>query len=73
MALKAARPAVDDLAIEPGQGLMTFLEEHGGQLMAIELVLLGIATIGAIGSDRYWQRASGGTDNANDSASDRVG
>ena len=58
MAFKAAHPAAAELTIGPGAGLMGFLDEHGGKLMAIELVLLGIATVGAIGSDHYWNRDS---------------
>ncbi len=58
MAFKATRPGVADLTIEAPVGLMGFLDEYGGKLMAIELVLLGIATVGAIGSDHYWNRDS---------------
>ena len=37
-------------------GLMQFMDEHGGRVLAAELVLLGICTAAAIGSDSYWSR-----------------
>lgn len=37
-------------------GLMRFLEDHGGTVMAWELAALAVATVGAIGTDQYWQR-----------------
>ena len=38
----------------PGQRLLVFLDQHGTWILAGELALLAIATVGAIGSDRYW-------------------
>ncbi len=55
MALKSIA-AAPELAEDSSGGLMDFLDRHGGKLMAIELVLLGIASIGAIGTDQYWLR-----------------
>ncbi len=37
-------------------GLMTLMEQRGGTILAIEVVLLGLATVGAIGLDQYRQR-----------------
>jgi hypothetical protein len=36
--------------------LMQWMDEHGMTLLIAELVLLMIATFGAIGTDTYWQR-----------------
>ena len=47
----AASAAAD---AEPS-GLMRFLEGHGGTVMAWELAALAVATVGAIGTDQYWQ------------------
>lgn len=36
--------------------LITVLEQHGGTIMAAEVALLGLATVGAIALDQYRQR-----------------
>jgi integral membrane sensor domain MASE1 len=45
----------------PSSGLMGFLQQRGGQVLAGELLLLGVATFAAIASDSYWsaRRSSG--------------
>jgi hypothetical protein len=48
-------PAADTPA---GKSLLTFLDDHGAQLLGIELALLAVATFGAIGTDGYWNRAA---------------
>jgi hypothetical protein len=56
MTLRAVRPAGDDNA--GGGGLLEFLDKYGARLMAGELALLAVASVGAIATDRYWmQRA----------------
>ncbi len=55
MALKSTAAAPEPAGDSSG-GLMDFLDRHGAKLMTIELVLLGIATVGAIGTDQYWHR-----------------
>ncbi|HUY33773.1 MAG TPA: hypothetical protein VMV69_13565 [Pirellulales bacterium] len=47
-------------ATEPraGQALLTFLDEHGALLLGVELALLAAATLGVIGGDGYWNRAT---------------
>jgi hypothetical protein len=39
-----------------GKALLRFLDEHGAFLLGVELGLLALATIGAIGTDGYWGR-----------------
>ena len=39
---------------EVESGLIQFMNLHGGKLILGELVVLGIATIGAITTDRFW-------------------
>ncbi len=41
---------------EPASGLMQFMEQHGGTLLAGELLILGIATVAAIALDGYRKR-----------------
>jgi hypothetical protein len=36
--------------------LLEYLEAHGAATMAAELAVLAVATVGAIGTDRMWQR-----------------
>ncbi len=36
--------------------LLGFLRDHGTMLLGVELVLLAVATFGAMGTDRFWQR-----------------
>ena len=43
---------------ESSRALLDFLDDHGMVLMIVELVVLGIATFAAIGTDDYWQRRS---------------
>lgn len=55
MAWRAIRvgPAATD---EAATGLLTFMDQHGGKLLAGELVILGVATFGAMATDGYWSR-----------------
>ena len=56
MTLRAVRPPQDEPA--GGGALLEFLDKRGAQLMAAELALLAVASVGAIATDRYWmQRA----------------
>ena len=38
--------------------LMLWMDRHGMSLLLVELALLMTSTIGAIGTDNYWQRRS---------------
>jgi hypothetical protein len=42
----------------PTSGLMVFLDRHGVQVLAVELVILGAATMGAIWLDQFRWRES---------------
>jgi hypothetical protein len=56
MTLRAVRPPADEEV--SGGALLEFLDQQGGRLMAAELALLAVASVGAIATDRYWmQRA----------------
>ncbi len=37
-----------------GKALLAFLDEHGTALLSVELALLALAPVGAIGTDGYW-------------------
>ncbi|MEX0792528.1 MAG: hypothetical protein WD045_05295 [Pirellulaceae bacterium] len=47
-------PAGTSLA--EGGGLLALFEQHGLTILAVELGLLSILTVGAITTDDYWQR-----------------
>jgi hypothetical protein len=40
----------------PAHPLMVWMNENGEAALLAELAVLGIGTIGAIGTDDYWQR-----------------
>ncbi|MBS0211384.1 MAG: hypothetical protein JSS27_20775 [Planctomycetes bacterium] len=44
-----------DVGAEPSRAWQ-FLNEHGGLLLGIELAVLAVATILAIGTENFWQR-----------------
>jgi hypothetical protein len=48
---RLGRAAQQDAA---SNGLMGVLQQHGGQILTVELLLLGVATFAAIASDSYW-------------------
>jgi hypothetical protein len=39
---------------EPDIGFMQLMDEHGGRLMLVELAILGVTSLAAMGTDRYW-------------------
>lgn len=49
-----------------GRGLMQFMDEHGAILLGVELALLGLFTVGAIGTDEFWQRRAAREIDANE-------
>jgi len=59
-AVHAGRQGADDAppADAAGSGLLEFMDKHGARLMAAELALLGLATVAAMATDRYWFRQS---------------
>ncbi len=56
MTLKAFSPPQSQANSAAGQQLLTFLDEHGMLLLVVELIVLGIATFGAMATDSYWQK-----------------
>jgi hypothetical protein len=62
MMLRATRPDSSDssetsVAVEAA-GLMTLLDERGMEILGVEVLLLAVATAGAIGLDQYRQSRS---------------
>jgi|SRR5688500_14592263 hypothetical protein len=41
-------------------GLVGLMDQYGLVIMVVELVLLGLLTVLAIGTDEYWSRQAGG-------------
>jgi hypothetical protein len=54
MTVRLSRPSGGSADSNPA--LMQFMREKGGRLLAIELAVLGVLTVAAIGSDNYWER-----------------
>lgn len=52
MALRGASP---ELSASPHR-LIAFLEKYGLTALIVELVVLAVATLGAIATDNYWER-----------------
>lgn len=40
--------------VETDAGLVRFMDQHGARLMFVELAVLGLATVAAMGTDRVW-------------------
>ena len=59
MTIHQAQPTLS----APTDGLISFLDNHGTQLMMVELGLLAIAACAAIGTDGYWSRSEASTQN----------
>ncbi len=59
MTVRGLRPASRTTA-PADQGLLDFLDHHGGKLMLAELAVLGGATVLAIGSDGFWSHRETG-------------
>lgn len=38
----------------PEEGFVAFMDQEGPKVMLIELAILALATVGAIGTDRFW-------------------
>jgi hypothetical protein len=54
VSLRAAEAGQNPAALP--SSLVKFMNQHGELLMSGELLLLAVATVGAISTDRYWQR-----------------
>jgi hypothetical protein len=53
MTVRGLEPRPDE------QGLMGVMSQHGLTILVVELVLLGVLTFAAIGTDEYWTRRAG--------------
>lgn len=56
MAFRAIQPGDVAASSPPGRGLLEFMDREGPRLMAAQLVLLGLSTVGAIATDQFWTR-----------------
>ena len=56
MAFKVVRTKERAAEQPAGAALLTYLDEHGAQLMAVEVALLALCSFGAMATDRYWIR-----------------
>ncbi len=56
MTLRHDRMGRQSPGVVQTSGLIQFMDEHGGQLLAAELLLLAVCTAAAMGSDGYWSR-----------------
>jgi hypothetical protein len=58
MAFREARPAVagEANAAAAEHPLMKWMSRHGEAALMAELAFLAVCTVGAIGTDDYWQR-----------------
>ncbi|HEX4129006.1 MAG TPA: hypothetical protein VHZ24_03105 [Pirellulales bacterium] len=55
MCLRDLRAAAK-VPAEPESCLMQVMRRHGDRLLATEIAVLGLASLAAMGTDRYWQR-----------------
>ncbi len=55
-AYQEVRPVRGDKAAETAEShpLWDFIDEHGNQLLIVELVVLAVLTVGAIATDEFW-------------------
>jgi hypothetical protein len=59
MAFREARPMALDaaqVAAAAPHPLMAWMSRHGNTALIVELSMLAVFTVGAIGTDDYWQR-----------------
>lgn len=56
MAFHDARPAVEAPAPQPDHPLLALMRTRGEVALIVELALLALFTVGAIGTDDFWQR-----------------
>jgi hypothetical protein len=70
MAFRADRLARAATMGEPSSPLLILLRDRGGQLLAGELVLLGLTTVAAMATDAFWTRRGEGHARSSDQGSD---
>jgi hypothetical protein len=73
MATRALRPPRVAAGAEPPKSsLLTFMEEHGEKLLVGELLVLAIATVGAISTDGYWAKRAAASPPPDSTDDDKV-
>ena len=73
MAMRADKdPATALREIESGQGFVAMMDRYGVTMMAVELAVLAVATVAAMGTDEYWQRRGKSLPNASVSTKTKV-
>jgi hypothetical protein len=50
------RAHVEPESSAPPHPLMTWMSKYGNEALITELAMLAVCTVGAIGTDEYWQR-----------------
>lgn len=56
MMVRSLSAAQSQQPLDADSGLMAFLESQGDRVLMIELGVLAIATVAAIGTDEFWTR-----------------
>jgi hypothetical protein len=56
MAFHDARPVIDAPVPQADHPLLAWMRERGEAALIVELAFLALFTMGAIGTDDYWQR-----------------
>lgn len=54
MMLRTSRASAEVVRADAQHPLQQFVGAHGNQLIVVELLVLGLATIAAIGTEQYW-------------------
>jgi len=67
MTVRGLEPRPDE------QGLMGVMSQHGLTILVVELVLLGVLTFAAIGTDEYWTRQAAGVGSRESGVGNREG
>jgi hypothetical protein len=62
MAYRDRAAATANATAEPDHPLMVWMREHGEVALLSELAMLALGTVGAIGTDDYWQRRASARD-----------
>ncbi len=61
-AMRDLRALPTPAALQPAHALTAWFRVHGAKLLAAELLVLGIGTVGAIATDGYWTRRAADAD-----------
>jgi hypothetical protein len=56
MAVKMIRPDVAETGGASGSQLLQALDRYGPRVLMVELAILAVVTVGAIGTDEFWAK-----------------